>query len=99
MTMNYLLAESRSRMKKRLESDGNPIGTLVCNVLGHKYVVTRRVTYHLKEFQCAYCNKKVTSNEEGQLVELSQERKEINNILYRVHRNRRKKNGLGRINP
>ena len=86
-------------MKKRLESDGNPIGALVCNVLGHKYVVTRRVTYHLKEFQCAYFNKKVTSDEEGQLVELSEKRKEINNILYRVHRNRRKKNGLGRINP
>ena len=86
-------------MKKRLESEGNPIGTLVCNVLGHKYVVTRRVTYHLKEFQCAYCDKQVTSDEEGQLVELSEEPKEINNILYRVHRNRRKKSGLGRITP
>jgi len=38
-----------------------------------------------------------STDEEGQLVELSEDRKEINNILYRVHRNRRKKSGLGRI--
>lgn len=61
------------------------IPSLLCNVFGHKYEVSKKVTYHVKEYKCCNCKKELTTNSNGNLVELTSKYKEINSILSRVH--------------
>lgn len=61
------------------------ISKMYCNVFGHDYKVTKKVTYHVKEYTCSYCQKQLTINGNGHLIELTSKFKEINNILERIH--------------
>ncbi|WP_346882406.1 hypothetical protein [uncultured Algibacter sp.] len=56
-----------------------------CNLFGHDYQVTRKVTYHVKEYTCCNCKKELTTDSNGKLVELTAKFKEINAILERIH--------------
>lgn len=58
---------------------------LQCNLFGHDYHVTRKVTYHVKEYTCKNCKKQLTINGNGKLIELSPKFKEINDVLERIH--------------
>lgn len=62
-----------------------------CNLFGHDYHVTRKVTYHVKEYTCKNCKKQLTINGNGKLIELSPKFKEINDVLERIHMKRNKK--------
>ena len=42
-----------------------------CNVFGHDYKVTRKVTYYVKEYTCEHCKKQLTTNGNGHLIELN----------------------------
>ncbi|MFH6770919.1 DUF1660 family phage protein [Gaetbulibacter aestuarii] len=64
------------------------MGNLNCKMFGHQLEVTREVTYHVKEYTCKRCRKQYTTNSNGNLVELSQKFKEINDVLERIHQNR-----------
>lgn len=64
---------------------------LHCKVFGHDFKVTRKVTYHVKEYSCKNCNKQLTTNGNGRLIELSPKFKEINDVLQRIHEKRNKK--------
>jgi hypothetical protein len=57
-------------------------------VFGHDFMVTRKVTYHVKEYTCKNCNKQLTTNGNGQLIELSPKFREINDVLERIHEKR-----------
>ena len=59
-----------------------------CMVFGHDYKVTRHVTYHVKEYACKTCKRELTTNSNGNLVELSPKFKEINDVLERIHHKR-----------
>lgn len=65
---------------------------LICDVLGHKYVVSKHVTSHVKEYTCKCCKKQLTTNSNGELVELTPKFKEINVLLENLYtkRNRMK---------
>ena len=56
-----------------------------CLVFGHEYVVTRHVTYHVKEYSCKNCKKQLTTSGNGSLIELTPKFKEINDVLERIH--------------
>jgi hypothetical protein len=56
-----------------------------CKMFGHDYQVTRNVTYHVKEYTCIRCEKQLTTNSNGNLIELTPKFKEINDILERIH--------------
>lgn len=58
---------------------------MYCSIFGHDYKITKRVTYHVKEYTCTHCKKQLTTNSNGELVELTPKYKEINAILERVH--------------
>ncbi|WP_372756289.1 hypothetical protein [Mariniflexile sp.] len=58
---------------------------LYCNIFGHDYHVTKKVTYHVKEYTCSHCKKQLTTNSNGYLTELTPKYKEINAILERIH--------------
>jgi len=64
---------------------------LHCKIFGHDFKVTRKVTYHVKEYSCRNCNKQLTTNGNGHLIELSPKFKEINDVLERIHEKRNKK--------
>lgn len=59
-----------------------------CKMFGHSYYVTRRVTYHVKEYTCKNCKKELTTSGNGHLIELTPKFKEINDVLERIHRKR-----------
>lgn len=60
-----------------------------CSVFGHNYFLSKQVTFHVKEFTCKSCQKQVTTNVNGDLVDLTPKFKEINLVLENVY-NRRK---------
>ena len=61
------------------------IPKMYCNLFGHDYEVTKRVTYHVKEYTCRHCKKELTTNSNGRLIELTPKFKEINAILERIY--------------
>ncbi|MEP3838825.1 MAG: hypothetical protein ABJM36_14325 [Algibacter sp.] len=63
----------------------NSIPKMYCNLFGHDYQVTKRVTYHVKEYTCKHCKTELTTNSNGSLTELTPKFKEINAILERIH--------------
>ncbi|MDD7884628.1 hypothetical protein [Flavivirga sp. 57AJ16] len=64
------------------------IPKMYCSLFGHDYLVTKKVTYHVKEYTCSHCKKQLTTNSNGQLIELTPKFKEINDILERIHASR-----------
>ncbi|MEJ6792075.1 MAG: DUF1660 family phage protein [Lacinutrix sp.] len=59
--------------------------SLYCKIFGHQFEVSKKVTYHVKEYKCDHCSKQLTTNSNGGLVELTPKHKEINSILYRIY--------------
>ena len=64
------------------------IPKMYCNLFGHDYHVTKKVTSHVKEYTCCHCKKELTTNSNGNLTELTPKFKEINAILERIHSTR-----------
>lgn len=61
---------------------------LICDLFGHKYEVSKKVTSHVKEYTCKCCKRQLTTNSYGKLTELTPTHKEINYILERIYRHR-----------
>jgi len=78
-------------MKKTITPDGNKITGIFCNFFGHHFVVSKKVTQHIKEYQCIHCGKQVTTNELGRLSPLTPRLKEINNTLEDMYQRRNRK--------
>jgi len=78
-------------MSKTITPDGNKLTGLFCNFFGHHYVVSKKVTEHIKEYRCAHCNKKVTTDGFGKLSPLTPQMKEINNVLHDMYQKRNRK--------
>lgn len=66
----------------------NPILKAYCSVFGHNYEVSKKVTFHVKEYTCKCCKKQLTTNSNGYLTELTPMFQEINAILERIYTNR-----------
>ena len=58
---------------------------LYCNLFGHNYEVTKKVTSHVKEYTCRCCKRQLTTNSNGGLTELTPKFKEINSILSEMY--------------
>ncbi|KFB01468.1 hypothetical protein IA57_06465 [Mangrovimonas yunxiaonensis] len=56
-----------------------------CDIIGHKYVVSKEVTSHVKEYTCKCCKKQLTTNSNGNLTELTPKFKEINSLLEEIY--------------
>ncbi|MDA9344088.1 hypothetical protein N8Z48_00085 [Algibacter sp.] len=65
-----------------------PVSKMYCNVLGHQYAVTKKVTKHVKEYTCKCCKKQLTTDANGHLTELTPTFREINSLLERIHKSR-----------
>ena len=72
-------------MKKAITNKPPLIPKIYCNLFGHDYQVTKKVTYHVKEYTCRHCKKELTTNSNGNLIELTPKFREINAILERIY--------------
>ncbi|GGW58098.1 hypothetical protein DFQ11_101863 [Winogradskyella epiphytica] len=61
---------------------------LICDLFGHNYRVTKKVTNHVSEYTCKCCKKQLTTNSNGTLTELTPKRQEINYALERLYNGR-----------
>lgn len=61
---------------------------LYCNLFGHNYEVSKKVTSHVKEYTCKCCKRQLTTNSNGDLTELTPKFKEINSILEEMYMRR-----------
>ena len=61
---------------------------IYCSLFGHEFQITKHVTHHVKEFKCKHCNKPFTTNQFGNITELTPKLKEINDVLENVHNRR-----------
>ncbi|MDO6595607.1 hypothetical protein Q4512_01700 [Oceanihabitans sp. 2_MG-2023] len=64
------------------------IPNLVCSVFGHKFEVSKKVTYHVKEYKCCNCHKQMTTNSNGNLIPLTPKFEQINSVLERIYNNK-----------
>ncbi len=62
---------------------------LYCSLFGHQYEVSKKVTLHVKEYTCKCCKRQLTTNSNGNLIELTPKFKEINTILEDIYMKRR----------
>jgi transposase-like protein len=61
---------------------------LYCDLFGHDYQITKKVTHHVNEYTCKCCKKQLTTNSNGTLTELTPKYKDINSALERLYNNR-----------
>jgi len=54
---------------------------ILCGTLGHDYVISRKITTHINEYQCSNCGKEVTDNFSGRLENLTLKTKNVNTSL------------------
>lgn len=64
---------------------------MFCTFFGHRYKVSKNVTYHVKEYTCSHCNSQLTTDGKGRLTPLTPKFKEINTVLERVHSRRKQR--------
>ena len=65
--------------------------SIVCSVLGHDYVISRKITDHISEYKCTHCGKEVTENYSGRLENLTFKTKKVNNSLALFHEKKMKR--------
>ena len=94
MQPNYI-----SLMSSTITPDGNKITGILCNFFGHHFVVSKKVTQHIKEYKCVHCGKQVTTDERGRLSPLTPRLKEINNTLEDMFQRRNRVRASGRPQP
>lgn len=59
-----------------------------CDLFGHNYEMSKKVTSHVKEYTCKCCKRQLTTNSNGRLIELTPKYQEINSILERIYNRR-----------
>lgn len=59
-----------------------------CDLFGHNYEMTKKVTKHVKEYTCKCCKRQLTTNGNGKLTELTPKFQEINSILEEIYTRR-----------
>lgn len=58
---------------------------LYCDLFGHNYQISKKVTNHVKEYTCKCCKKQLTTNSNGRLTELTPKHQDINSALERIY--------------
>lgn len=71
------------------QSYNNSLSKLYCTVFGHNYFQTKQVTFHIREYTCKSCQKQVTTDVNGDLIDLTPKYREINSVLERIYNHRK----------
>ena len=84
-------------MSNRTTNRTFTLSGIVCSTLGHNFVISRRITNHINEFKCTQCGKEVTNTYSGRLESLTVKTKEINTVVLRENKKRKKYKVLHRF--
>lgn len=57
--------------------------SILCAVLGHDYLITRKISEKINEYKCTLCNREVVDNPLGGLAKLTPVIKEENSDLVK----------------
>ncbi|MBS9461165.1 hypothetical protein LV716_06980 [Flagellimonas sp. HMM57] len=76
---------------------GNKLSAFFCSLFGHHYVVSRKVTGHIKEYKCLHCQKQVTTDVSGKLSALTPQMQEINSTLEDMYRKRHNRQQVSQV--
>jgi hypothetical protein len=60
----------------------------LCAFFGHKFITTRNVTNHFKEYKCTVCELELTNDDKGHAKFLTPELREINETLMHLYTKR-----------
>ncbi len=80
-----LLVNQFSTMKESNKTYGLRMGKFFCSVFGHRYAVSKRITSHIKEYQCLHCGEQATTDATGNLSKLTPKLKDINETLSMLY--------------
>lgn len=69
-------------MKTNYLSDGIVKKSYYCTLFGHRYVETKKVNNHFREFECELCRIQATNDVRGQKIMLTTKLKDINETLF-----------------
>lgn len=69
-------------MKSNHLTAKKPTGSIICTLFGHRYRTVRQITNHFHEYECACCKKQMTDDSKGRLIDLTPERRDINETLH-----------------
>lgn len=72
---------------KKTTKTASPL-KIYCDIFGHNYEITKKVTSHVKEYTCKCCKRQLTTSGNGKLTELTPKYKEINAILEDIYTRR-----------
>lgn len=64
------------------------ISAVFCSVFGHKFLVSKKITNHIKEYQCEHCGEERTDTANGLLEKLTPKFRETNAFLAKFHERR-----------
>ncbi|MFZ0488982.1 MAG: hypothetical protein WBV11_03295 [Salegentibacter sp.] len=67
------------------------LAKVFCSIFGHQLKVSKNVTNHIHEYQCAKCGMEMTDTANGFLARLTPKFKETNNYLAKIHQRRKRK--------
>ncbi|WP_367768523.1 hypothetical protein AB3G33_09230 [Flavobacterium sp. WC2421] len=59
---------------------------MICKIIGHKIILSRRITNHINEYKCSICDLELTNDDEGNRTNLTPELKEINETLIQFYK-------------
>jgi len=59
----------------------NPLSSVACKILGHKYRITKQYESNLKEFECCYCKKQFTLDGYGRYTPLTPKLRHTNEVF------------------
>ena len=62
---------------------------IYCSIIGHQYYIDKNITNYIKVYRCSCCGNEVTNNAQGNLVPLTDERREIHESLQKLVAKRR----------
>lgn len=54
----------------------------LCSLIGHRFVVTKKVNAHFSEYECPVCKQQATNDPIGKKIMLTSELKDINETLF-----------------
>jgi hypothetical protein len=57
------------------------LSSILCSTFGHKFIITKNITNHIKEYKCKTCNKEVTNVFSGELEILNFKNRKVNACL------------------
>lgn len=63
-------------------------GKILCSLLGHSFQVTRKITAHIKEYQCCCCGEEITDTADGLQAKLTPRFKETNSFVAQIYKRR-----------